>query len=77
MKCNRCGLPVIPWMPREDNEIERVAASLGTICRLCFEKSLDEFACIKAYASDLRRTGRTDEEVDRLVRLKFDIPGGP
>ena len=73
MKCNQCGLDFLPWTPLEDHQIEQVAASLGTICRPCLEKSIEEFGRLRAYAESLRARGVNEAMVDRLVRLEFDI----
>jgi hypothetical protein len=73
VKCNQCGLDFLPWTPREGHQIEEVAASLGTICRPCLERSIEEFGRLRAYAESLRARGVHESMVDRLVRLEFDI----
>jgi len=71
--CNKCGLPVVPWVPHLDNQLEQVAISLGTLCMLCFQKAQEEFAEMKMYAIGLRESGHTSSEIDKLMVAKYDI----
>lgn len=73
MKCNDCGLPIIPWIPKKGNQMEQVAVKLGTLCMLCFEKAQKRFAEMKAYAAELQAAGHSPREIDRIMCEKYDI----
>ena len=71
MKCHLCGVDFLPWEPEDaENEIEAVAALIGTICRPCYIKSFDEFMEAREIAADLRRNGIDNRMVDRIMRFR-------